>query len=79
MATSSDVVIRGSGASGGTLARYLVPSGKSILLLEGGDWLPREVLNWDGEAVLVQNLCWLHWTFVQDNRPFENDISLLLP
>ncbi len=78
MATSSDVVIIGSGAGGGTLARYLVPSGKSILLLERGDWLPREVLNWDGEAVLVQNLCWLHWTFVQDNRPFENDIPLLL-
>ena len=78
MATSSDVVIRGSGAGGGTLARYLVPSGKSILLLERGDWLPREVLNWDGEAVLAQNLCWLHWTFVQDNRPFENDIPLLL-
>ncbi len=78
MATSSDVVIIGSGAGGGTLARYLVPSGKSILLLERGDRLPREVLNWDGEAVLVQNLCWLHWTFVQDNRPFENDIPLLL-
>jgi choline dehydrogenase-like flavoprotein len=78
MATSSDVVIRGSGAGGETLARSLVPSGKSILLLEGGDWLPREVLNWDGEAVLVQNLCWLHWTFVQDNRPFENDMPLLL-
>ncbi len=78
MATSSDVIIMGSGASGETLARHLVPSGKSNLLLERGDWLPREVLNWDGEAVLVQNLCWLHWTSVQDNRPFENDIPFLL-
>ncbi len=64
MATSSDVIIMGSGAGDGTLARHLVPSGKSILLLERGDWLPREMLNWDGEAVLVQNRCWLHWTFV---------------
>jgi choline dehydrogenase-like flavoprotein len=45
MATSPDVVIIGSGAGGGTLARHLVPSCKSILLLERGDWSPREVLN----------------------------------
>ena len=30
------------GAGGGTLARHLAPSGKRILLLERGDWLPRE-------------------------------------
>ncbi len=23
-----------------------------------------------------RSLCWLHWTSVQDNRPFENDIHL---
>ena len=32
-----DVIID---TSGGTLARHLVPSGKRILLLERGDWLP---------------------------------------
>jgi len=31
---SYDVVIVGTGAGGGTLARRLAPSGKSILLLE---------------------------------------------
>ena len=41
-----DVVIIGTGAGGGTLARKLAPSGKKILLLERGDWLPREVQNW---------------------------------
>ena len=47
MSTSSyDVIIIGSGAGGGTLARHLAPSGKSILLLERGDWLPREPQNW---------------------------------
>jgi choline dehydrogenase-like flavoprotein len=55
MATAYDVIIIGSGAGGGTLARHLAPSGKRILLLERGDWLPRELENWDGEAVFVQN------------------------
>jgi len=50
-----DVIIIGSGAGGGTLARQLAPSGKSILILERGDWLKREAQNWDAEAVFVQN------------------------
>ena len=32
-----DVIIIGTGAGGGTLARKLAPSGKRILLLERGD------------------------------------------
>ena len=50
---SYDVIIVGSGAGGGTLARHLAPSGKQILLLERGDWLPREIQNWDAEEVFV--------------------------
>ena len=42
-----DVIVIGSGAGGGTLVRRLAPSGKRILLLERGDWLPREPQNWD--------------------------------
>ena len=38
---SYDVVIIGTGAGGGTLARHLAPSGKRILLLERGDWLTK--------------------------------------
>ena len=41
-----DVIIIGSGAGGGTLAYRLAPSGKRILILERGDWLPREPENW---------------------------------
>src|SRR3954468_20527836 len=41
-----DVIIVGTGAGGGTLARHLAASGKRILLLERGDWLPREPQNW---------------------------------
>jgi len=50
-----DVVIVGTGAGGGTLARHLAPSGKRILLLERGDWLPREPQNWLAEEVFVAN------------------------
>jgi choline dehydrogenase-like flavoprotein len=50
-----DVIIIGSGAGGGTLARQLAPSGKNILILERGDWLKREAKNWDTTAVFVRN------------------------
>ena len=48
-----DVIIIGTGAGGGTLARHLAPSGKRVLLLERGDWLPREPENWDTAEVFV--------------------------
>jgi choline dehydrogenase-like flavoprotein len=48
-----DVIIIGTGAGGGTLARHLAPSGKRVLLLERGDWLPREVPNVSAEEVFV--------------------------
>jgi len=55
MADHSDVIIVGSGAGGGTLAHRLAPSGKRVLILERGGWLPREPQNWDAEAVFVDN------------------------
>jgi choline dehydrogenase-like flavoprotein len=55
MATRYDVIIIGSGAGGGTLAHHLAPSGKRILLLERGGWLPREKQNWSAEEVFVAN------------------------
>ena len=55
MSTKYDVIIIGSGAGGGTLARHLAPSGKSILILERGDWLTREQQNWDAEEVFIKN------------------------
>lgn len=53
MITAYDVVIVGTGAGGGTLARHLARSGKRILLLERGDWLPREPSNWSTADVFV--------------------------
>jgi choline dehydrogenase-like flavoprotein len=52
---SHDVIIIGTGAGGGTLARHLAPSGKRILLIERGDWLPREPSNWSAHDVFVDN------------------------
>ena len=52
MAEHFDVIVVGTGAGGGTLAHTLAPSGKRILLLERGDFLPREMENWDPGPVL---------------------------
>ena len=49
-----DVVIIGTGAGGGTLARHLAPSGKRILLLERGDYVAREKENWDSRSVNLE-------------------------
>ncbi len=49
-----DVIIIGSGAGGGTLAYRLAPSGKKILILERGDFVPREKANWDPKLVNVE-------------------------
>jgi choline dehydrogenase-like flavoprotein len=46
-----DVIIIGTGAGGGTLAHKLAPSGKKILLLERGGYLPREPENWSSREV----------------------------
>ena len=48
-----DVIIIGTGAGGGTLAYHLAPSGQRILILERGDYVPREKANWDPKVVNV--------------------------
>jgi len=70
-----DVIIIGSGAGGGTLANYLAPSGKRILLLERGDWLPREPENWSAAEVFVNNryISPDTWTD-QDGKTFQPQI-----
>jgi len=50
-----EVIIIGTGAGGGTLARHLAPSGRRILLIERGDWLAREPQNWSAGEVFVEN------------------------
>ncbi len=49
-----DVIIIGTGAGGGTLAYRLAPSGKRILLIERGGYVPRETDNWSTKAVNLE-------------------------
>jgi choline dehydrogenase-like flavoprotein len=55
MSKHYDIVIIGSGAGGATLAQRLAPTGKSILILERGEHLPREADNWSPKAVFIDN------------------------
>ncbi len=68
-----DVIIVGTGAGGGTLARHLAPSGKRILLLERGDWLPREPANWLAQDVFVDN------RYVSEDTWYDGDGNAFQP
>ena len=46
-----DIVIIGSGAGGGTIARELAASGAKILIVERGDFIPQEDHNWNPASV----------------------------
>jgi choline dehydrogenase-like flavoprotein len=70
-----DVIIIGSGAGGGTLAYHLAPSGKRILLLERGGWLPREKQNWSADEVFVANRYVSKEAWIDKHgRPFQPGI-----
>ena len=70
-----DVIIIGSGAGGGTLAHTLAPSGKRILLLERGDFLPREMDNWDPERGLRRGRYISQDTWYDaDGKPFQPQV-----
>jgi choline dehydrogenase-like flavoprotein len=67
-----DVIVIGTGAGGGTLAHTLAPSGRKILLLERGDFLPRELENWDANAVFVDGRYISPDTwYASDGKPFQ--------
>ena len=48
-----DIIVIGSGPGGASLAHRLAPTGKRILMLERGDYLPRSRANWDAKTVFV--------------------------
>src|SRR5262245_29982433 len=75
MAEQYDVIVIGSGAGGGTLAHTLAPSGKRILLLERGDFLPRETENWSPEPVFLDGRYISPDTwFDADGTPFQPQV-----
>jgi len=55
MSNPYDAIVIGTGAGGGTLALQLAKAGKNILILERGPFMPQEKLNWDTQAVFLDN------------------------
>jgi choline dehydrogenase-like flavoprotein len=53
MSNHYDVIVVGSGPGGASVAHRLAPTGKRILLLERGGYLPRTPANWDAQTVFV--------------------------
>lgn len=51
----ADIAIIGSGVGGSAVAHQLAGSGAKILILERGDFLPKEPQNSDAEAVFLQS------------------------
>ncbi len=67
-----DVIIIGTGAGGGTLAGALAGSGKKILILERGGFLPREKENWEAKAVFLENRYTTEEKWMdKEGRPFR--------
>lgn len=72
MSEQYDVIIIGTGAGGGTLAHRLAPSGRRILLLERGTYVPREKANWSPRAVHVDGRYAARETWFDDRgRPLQ--------
>lgn len=68
-----DVVIIGTGAGGGTLARALADTDARILVVERGDFVPREAHNADPEAV------WKHLRYRTRERWLDAEGREFLP
>ena len=67
-----DIIIIGTGSGGSTMAYKLASSGKKILILERGGFIPKEKENWDAHAVVTigryrPNDVW----YDQDDKPFK--------
>jgi choline dehydrogenase-like flavoprotein len=68
-----DIIIIGSGAGGGTLAYSLRGSGKRVLLLERGDFLPREMQNWSPDDVFIDG------RYISEDTWYDSDGAAFQP
>lgn len=67
-----DIIIIGTGTGGSTIAHKLAPSGKKILILERGGFIPKEKENWDPHEVVTQGRYRANDTWYdQDDQPFK--------
>ena len=73
MAEYFDVIIIGTGAGGGTLAHTLRSSGKRVLLIERGDFLPREMENWSPNDVFVEG------RYISKDTWFDSEANAFQP
>ena len=64
-----DVIVIGSGPGGASLAHRLAATGKRILMLERGDYLPRSRGNWDSKTVFVDGAYQATETWYGQRRP----------
>jgi len=72
MTQTYDVLIIGAGAGGGTLAYALAKTGKQILIVEQGDYLPKEKENWDADAVFLEERYYADETWRdRDQKEFQ--------
>jgi choline dehydrogenase-like flavoprotein len=70
-----DVLVIGSGPGGATTAARVAETGKRVLLLERGDFLPRERDNWDSHAVFGAGKYTADETFYDiHDRPFQPEL-----
>lgn len=72
MINQYDIIIIGTGSGGSTMAYKLAPTGKRILILERGGFIPKEKQNWDAHEVVAvgryrPNDTW----YDQDDKPFK--------
>lgn len=71
MTEQYDIIIIGTGAGGGTMARALAPTGKRILILEKGGFVPREQANFDAHSSWVEKRYTPNDTWYKDGEPFR--------
>jgi len=67
-----DLIVIGTGPGGAAVAQRIAPTGKRILLVERGDYLPRSRLNWDARTVFVDGAYQAKETWYdKQGRPFH--------
>ena len=70
-----DVLVIGSGPGGATTAARVAETGKRVLMLERGDFLPRERDNWNSQAVFGDAKYTADETFYDlHDRPFRPEL-----
>ena len=72
MTNHYDIIIIGTGSGGSTMAHKLAESGKRILILERGGFIPKEKENWDPHEVVTNGRYRPkdNW-YDKDDKPFK--------